>query len=270
MSDYSGQHRKSRYYVTSILVFDLESSAQWEYNRRGIRDKFLRDGRRMSFKRLRDRRRAEALVPLLRAANTITGVCATFAISKKVGTLCTRPEDFDKFSQRLNLRGKWNSKSFEHVVRLTHFVSLLVAGLSQPGQHIYWISDEDPFFANTRRSQDVAHLVSSFTSHYVAHQLGELGVGTTQIDEGDLLEEDLAAIPDLVAGAVAEIATAIAKENQGRIPIGLTLSLPTDLAPKTEILADWIADDTQSLKRPIVVFDKTKSNALSVYRFSLG
>ena len=224
----------------------------------------------MSFKRLGDCRRAEALPPLLRAANTLTGVCATFAISKRVGTLCTRPDDFDRFSHRLNLRGKWNSRTFERVVRLTHFVSLLVAGLSQPGQHIYWISDGDPFFANSRRSQDVARLLSSFTSHYVAHQLGELGIGTTQIDEGDLLEEDLAAIPDLVAGAVAQIASAVAKQNQGRIPIGLALSLPTDLAPKTEILADWLADEMQSLKRPIVVFDKTASNALSVYRFGLG
>ena len=70
----------------------------------------------------------------------------------------------------------------------------------------------------------------------MTHQLGELSVGTTQIDEGDLVEEDLTAVPDLVAGAIAEVTTAIARENHGRIPIGLVLPLPAKLAEKTEVL----------------------------------
>jgi len=32
---------------------------------------------------------------------------------------------------------------------------------------------------------------------YIQYQLDELGIGTTEIDEGDRLEEDLTAIPDL-------------------------------------------------------------------------
>lgn len=270
MSDYGGEHQASRYEVISILVFDFEATAEWEHRRRQIRSNTLKDNRRMSFKNLNDRRRKQALLPFLSAADTITGVCATFVIRKVIKHLCSLPEDFTEFQERVNLEGGWNSKGFEHAIRLVHFVSLLIAGLSHPNQNVYWISDEDRLFANTRRSQDIVCLASYFTSYYVKHSLGELGIGTTQIDEDDLRLEDLTALPDLVAGAAAEIATNIAATYNGRIPVGLALSLPKKLSPKTKVLADWLADSTQSLKRPIITFDLAETGALGVSRLTLA
>ena len=270
MSDYGGEHRTSRYDVISILVFDSEARGEWEHRRRLIRSNILKDSRRMSFKNLTDRRRKQALLPLLSAADAITGVCATFVISKEIKHLCSLPEQFTEFQKHVNLEGSWNSKSFERVIRLVHFVSLLIAGLSRPKQNVYWISDEDRFFANTRRSQDVVRLASYFTSHYVKHPLGELGIGTTQIDEADRGLEDLTALPDLVAGALAEIAASIAATYHGRIPMGLALSLPAKLSSKTKVIADWLADDTPSLKRPIITFDLAETGELGVSRLTLA
>jgi len=266
MSDYGGEHRTSSYEVISILALDFESTRQWEYMRREIRLRKLKDSRRMSFKNLGDHRRKQALEPFLLAANSITGVCASFAIHKEVKFLCTNPKQFGEFIQQMNLEGRWNAKALERMIRLAHFISLLIAGLSQPNQNVYWISDEDSFFANTPRSQDVANLTSSFTSYYVKHQLGELGVGTTQIDEDDLRLEDLTAVPDLVAGAIADLMTRITAICGGRISRNLALSLPDKLPPKVQVLASWLADDTQTLKRPIVVFDIGEAGQLRVWR----
>lgn len=270
VSDYGGEHPTSRYDAISILVFDSEARGEWEHRRRHIRSKILKDSRRMSFKNLADGRRKQALLPFLSAADTITGVCATFVILKEIKYLCALPEHFNEFQKHVNLEGNWNPKSFDRVIRLVHFVSLLIAGLSHSKQNVYWISDEDCLFANTRRSQDVVNLATYFTSHYVKHPMGELGIGTTQIDEADLGLEDLTALPDLVAGAVAEIATSIADTYHGRIPMGLALSLPAKLSSKTKILAAWLADDTQSLKRPIVSFDLAETGELGVSRLTLA
>jgi hypothetical protein len=270
MSDYGGEHRTSRYDTISILAFDSEARGEWEYRRRQIRSKILKDSRRMSFKNLADCRRKQALLPFLSAANTINGVCATFVIRKEIKHLCSLPEHFNEFQKHVNLEGSWNSKSFDRVIRLVHFVSLLIAGLSHPKQNVYWISDEDCLFANTRCSQDVVNLATYFTSHYVKYPLGELGIGTTQIDEADLGLEDLTAVPDLVAGGLAEIATSIAATYGGRIPVGLALSLPAKLSPKAKVLADWLADDTQSLKRPTICFDLAETGELGVSRLTLA
>lgn len=270
MSDYGGEHRKSSYEVISILVLDSENTGQWEYMRREIRLKKLKDSRRMSFKNLGDQRRKQAFEPFLLAANSITGVCASFAIHKEVKFLCTNPKQFGEFIQQFKLEGGWNAKALDHLIRLVHFICLLIAGLSQPNQNVYWISDEGSFFANTPRCQDVTRLASYFTSYYVKHQLGELGIGTTQIDEADMRLEDLTAIPDLVAGAVADLATRIATTYGGRIPLGLALSLPPKLPPKVQVLVNWLTDDTQRLKRPIVVFDLAETHQLRVYRLQLA
>ena len=270
MSDYGGEHRKSSYEVTSILVLDSENTGQWEYMRREIRLKKLKDSRRMSFKNLGDQRRKQAFEPFLLAANSITGVCASFAIHKEVKFLCTNPKQFGEFIQQFELEGGWNAKALDHLIRLVHFICLLIAGLSQPNQNVYWISDEGSFFANTPRCQDVTRLASYFTSYYVKHQLGELGIGTTQIDEDNLRLEDLAAVPDLVAGAVADLTTRIATTYGRRIPLNLALSLPNKLPPKVQVLVDWLTDDTQRLKRPIVVFDLAETHQLRVYRFQLA
>ena len=100
------------------------------------------------------------------------------------------------------IKGKWNPNNLEQMMRTVQLVSTLLAAVAVQGQSIYWISDVDECFATEERKIDTARMMSSFTSEYVKHNLGELGIGTTEINQGDRLEEDLTAIPDLAAGAV--------------------------------------------------------------------
>src|SRR6185369_2143739 len=254
VSDYGGNHQKSKYLTTSILLMDLGNSSEWELKRRDVRESHLRDGRRMSFKGLNDVHRRRALVPFLKAADSIHGICVTIAVHKSIRFLCTDKENWPSLMPSLKLQARWSNGAFENAMRLVHFVSLLVGGFSRKGQEVYWISDQDDFFANRIFSEDVAAMVSRFTSHYAKHPLAKLGVGTTDLDEGDRLEEDLAAIPDLAAGAVSDIATAIANASGGRLPDGIAIEVPK-LSGKAELLTDWLADHGQRLKRPIISFD---------------
>jgi hypothetical protein len=268
-SDYSGAHKSSKYEVISVLYVDAEASSEWEERRRHVRHHTMGDGRRMSFKSLRDRHRQKAIVPFLSVAEALTGVCVSLVIRKSIRSLHGDKDVFDQFRKVLPFKGKWRDKQLERMMRITHLVSFLIGGLSRPGQNIYWISDQDDIFADEHKSTDTAQVISRFTSHYVKHQLGELGIGTTTLDEGDRFEEDLAAIPDLAAGATAELANKLADVCGGRIPLGVAIPLERVLVWKVEMLSDWLYDDLGSFKRVIILFEKQRNGMFSVCKLNM-
>lgn len=269
-SDYSGDTKRSDYHVISVLYLDVHASAEWELRRRVIRQRYLADGRRISFKALGDRQRQSALVPFLQAANEIEGICITLAIRKSIKVLCSDMNVSGFLQNDLAFESKWKQRPFENMLLVTHLISVLVAGMSKPRQHIYWVSDEDALFANLARSRDLGQMLSRFTSYYVKQELGELGVGTTSMDEGDRYEEDLAAIPDLAAGAIAEVATRLSTAVGGVIRTGVALPFYGSLSPKTEFISSWLADGTQRLRRVVVLFERSGEKAFTVSRFNIG
>ena len=261
-SDYSGTHKKSKYFVISILLADIYNSYDWEYSRRKIREKLLPDNRRMCFKSIaNDRYRRNALVPFLQAASSVEGLLASFIIRKSVKRLVTFPGLLDKWYDQLGLNGKWTEKQFENMLRIANFVSILIGAMGKTKQSIYWISDEDEIFANSSKQKDVALMMSRLSSLYIKHQPGELGVGTTTIDPGDRVEEDLVAVSDLAAGALAEIVQNLSKHpNYYK---GKAAAIPTGLKPKTSLIYDWLCSSSK-LKRTTIIFDKSNKGNFSV------
>ncbi|MBD2169538.1 hypothetical protein H6G04_34850 [Calothrix membranacea FACHB-236] len=268
-SDYSGANKSSRYHVSVILCADLKASVDWLVLSQKVRQEYLADGRRMSYKSLSDRQRAKALIPFLSAAEYIHGLCFVVIVNKNIRNLCLNSDDYDKMRKILQLQGRWKDKELEEALRLTHFVGCLIGGLSQSKQNIYWISDEDSLFANTSRSQDMARLLSSYSSHYAKWSLGEIGIGTTAIDEGDRIDEDFAAVTDLVAGGVAEVTTRLSEVCGGRIPSKLAIEYDREFLPKADLIARWLWLGRSNLRRVAVLFEKQQGKELSVSRYQM-
>jgi hypothetical protein len=151
-----------------------------------------------------------------------------------------------------------------------HLVSCLVGGLSQANQNVYWVSDEDSVMASMHHQLDVATLLSKFSSHYVRHPLGELGVGTTRIDEGDRFEEDLAAVADLVAGGLAEVTSRVLESCGSRIPSGVAIDHRAGFKPKASVIADWFWTAGGSLRRVAVLIERVDRGQLSISRFDMS
>lgn len=197
-SDYSGSHRDSVYEVYSVLVADLAFCNEWRATRQKIRNRFLSQNRRMSYKGLNDGQRRRALAPFLFAANQIPGVCASLAVAKNVGTLFT--QDDSPMNPELAEYLSWNEAAFERALRIVHFVSFFIAGVSRPNQDVFWFSDEDEIAANPQRVTLLTRLWANVMSHYTVHPLRHLKCGTTKSDDGSNEIEDLAAVPDLAVG----------------------------------------------------------------------
>jgi hypothetical protein len=268
-SDYGGIDKKYRYHVSTILCADMEASTRWETLRREVRSRYLSDGRRMSYKALNDQQRKRALVPFLAAAEYIHGLCLVIIVNKSIRHLClNNAADYQKMREVTQLKARWRDQELETMLRITHLVGLVEGGLSQPGQNIYWISDEDSLFANLVRHGDVARLLSSYSSHYVKHNLGELGIGTTSIDEGDRVEEDLASVADLVAGGIAEVTTRMAEQCGGRIPTHLAVERNKIFLPKADLIARWFWLGKSNLRRVAVLFEK-QTQGFSCSRYQM-
>jgi hypothetical protein len=259
-SDQSGHHRDSRYHVTSILAVDVDNSPAWPELRSEVRNRFIADGRRMSFKSLNDRHRRAALLPFLGAAGLLHGFCATVAIEKGIRWFITAPGVLDAYRSSVEMQGRWEVEQFEGLARLAGIVAMFVAGVVQPNQQVMWVSDQDDAFANPARSADAARLFAGFMSAFVKHPLDRLLIGTTQMDEGDRGEEDLAAIPDLLAGALAEGVTALAAQGHEGAPT---------LRDKTQTILGWLFRTPKRLAHIEVVVERGPDGRFIMFAFEL-
>ncbi|NRD62267.1 hypothetical protein HRD49_10975 [Corallococcus exiguus] len=266
-TDYGGDHAKTAFGSLSFLVADLELCSLWEGLRVSVRRQFLRDSRRMAFKHLRDKRRADALIPFLRSADNIPGLLATFLFDRRLKSIFKPDRPGEEPSPDLSPK-TWNPKVFEKLCRIGHIGGLLINGLSAEHQNVIWITDEDEIAPNTEQHRKATILIGHFASHYCSHQLGHFRFGTTKSDSGKLDLEDLVSVPDLAAGATAEIMNGLFKANT--IPQGAFLIPPSKTTSNKALkIAGWMAKKDQPLKRmtfftELVSLDRFKTKLLQM------
>ncbi len=269
-SDYSGYERKSKYWVYSLLIVDIDKCTDWEIMRRRVRNSFLGDKRRMSFKNLNDCKRLRALEPFLSAASRISGLCVCIAQTKKMNHSFFDRDKLDQLKSRINIddihSARWNAESLNNMWTIVAFIAIFIAGLAKPKQNIYWVSDEDDIFANPQRSADTAKLLSALTSMYVDFNLGELGIMTTKVDEGDRFEEDLNAISDLSAGAIAELLNQMSLTGSGKVRVGLVYPMIQNISKKTEIITTWLSNNDCNLSRLTFLLEEAHEGMFGIAR----
>jgi hypothetical protein len=245
-SDYSGSAPNSQYDLIGILVVDLENSRDWQTARLAVRRKFLADGRRMAFKNLNDGSRRAAIVPFLQSAELLTGACVVLAIDKRIKNFGGFEGIHGGMEERKMLTARWKPKSFRRMIDITHTVSALISCLCRKGQNIYWISDHDDCFASATHCEDTRKMMDIFSSMHVHFPLGEIALGTTGLDQGDRLEEDLASIPDIATGGLCEIVN-IMHAKHGQIP-NLKTEAP-DVSHKSALIRDGFFSHHSTLRK---------------------
>lgn len=258
-ADFSGQHELAKYESYAFLIADFVYLWLWEEMRQKVRQEYLNNHRRMSFKKLADSQRRNALVPFLRAANCIPGLCITVLIDKSIPSLFQKNDRLDMSSSEYDGYRHWKPHVFEKLLRVAHFSALLISCMSSPRQNLIWFIDEDEIVPNEQRLQEACRICSHILAHYLQHDLGNVRLGTTKSDDGSLSIEDLAAIPDLVAGAFCELAPSLALVNNLNDEVGL---INTDLTGKAQTILNWFTDPIHTLKKIIVSIDKNEAGEI--------
>lgn len=266
LSDYGGIHKRFGFHTYTYLCLDLYQSVAWEIQRRAVRRHYLADGRSMSYKKLGDPLRRHALVPFLEAANSICGCLFTFAIDKDIHEFMKGPDLHRILTSLFDDFRDWRIQEVEGRLRVAMLALMLTGGLASAGQNVYWISDQDPVFANEADAAAMSRLLSRLGALFLPADLGALHVGTTAIDEEDRGLEDLAAIPDMASGAIAALCTSMTTRLRQQEPV--EFCVPEDLPQKAQVLCDWFADDSYVLRRGLFVVSRVHNGSICVRTFT--
>lgn len=267
-SDYSGDHKRSDYRVYSFLIADTDNSPNYPELRRQLRSELFPDNRRMSYKKLNDRIRQKALIPFLNIADAFTGLCCAIIVHKDLERMSTSPNSLSLWQRLHGLDARWSRPAFEAMARIAHFFCLLISVASSPNQHVTWITDQDEIVANDKRLTDVMNFVAKMSNLYSDHPLGEFAMNSTQVDTGDRAVEDFVAVPDLVAGAFADIVTVWSQQPDWRNGNDLTLS-PEAIPAKANVISTWFCSESANLKRCAVLVDRFDEHRFVVQNLGL-
>jgi len=267
VSDYAGDNSTFGFHSYSFLLADLAFAWYWDEVRRALRRSVLKDGRRLSYKKLQsDENRARCLVPFLRAANSIPGLLITLLVDKRVKSLF-KP-DLDLGFPEAVPRNRWRAAQFEKLMRIAHFSALLISGLVGDQQRVLWVSDQDEIVPNNDRHIDACKLFGHVLGHYLNCDVGRCQFATTRGDDGSLVLEDLATLPDLSAGALAELVSWMAKAGC-LASTSVLAPMSQDISMKARALVNWLADGRFTLKKLAFVIEHGPGDAVVLKRLRL-
>lgn len=257
-TDFGGEHREATYETTGVLLAGSKSVRNWLPLQKALRVEYLPDGRRMSYKGLNDRQKQRALPAFLSSANLLNGLLLLVIVDKRLGSMFSNSGRLSRESLDYPRLDLWPLERIERALRATSLVSLLMRGLSRQGQDLTWFLDEDEVVANETRLREFIDVFGAVSSHYIPHLLGHCRIGTTACDNGSREIEDLAAIPDLAIGALADILPELARG--GGLSTSLTTMLSEELKPKTRPLVNWLAARGAPLRRCVLVLSPSPTS----------
>jgi hypothetical protein len=251
-SDFTGDQKESRFNCFTFVITTADAWHRWDHRRKDLRRRFRLATRRISYSKLRDTRKSQALFPFLFAANTIPGIAVTILVDKRIQSLFVTEGKLQPAATEGIDFTSWRPHVYERMMRATHFLALFVAGTCSPGQNIIWITDEDEIAANVERLTQLTHAFGRAIGNLCPHNLGHLRVGTTgTTDSGGLEIEDFAALPDLIGGAVNEVLSGHEREG-ARLLSSVIVPPPKNLPRKVHDLMDALLDDAAVLRKLVV------------------
>lgn len=253
-SDYSGQHATSQFEALCFLFVDADRSRSWIRAQESLRKQFLPDGRRLSYKALNDRQRIAALPRFLEATNLLCGLLVVVLVDKRIESLFKSSGKIESSDPEIQSIAHWAPHVVEKLLRVCHFASFFLSGLSREYQDVLWITDQDDIAANAERHGELVSTFGRISSHYLPHTLGRLHLATTASDTGKRDVEDFVAIADLAAGAICETLNTYHRLGIPPAP-GVTLPIPNGIDAKVLRLMNWFSDSRSSLKRLVLAFE---------------
>src|ERR1017187_4012380 len=253
-SDYSGDQGNCPFFVYGFIIADEQASPGWPLRVQRVRQKFLKDDRRMSFKNMNDGHRRQALIPFLEAAEHLEGNVITVAVSKELAYLSAGK---NTVAVMKTLRARWDRRSFERMARVIHFFSLFLGAWSAPSVDVTWITDDDTIVANADRLEDMHQVAARFSGLYVPHSMGVFAMNTVAVDTKDRGFEDFVAIPDLAAGMIGEVMSLRSRQANSEFS-GECLS------NKSQVISDWFWYRSGSLKKTCILIDRAGKGRFGV------
>jgi hypothetical protein len=152
--------------------------------------------------------------------------------------------------------GPWATKSFGKLSRVGQLAAIIVEGVRADGQNLLWITDEDEIAPNTAKHAESTKVIGHLLNHYCTGDMGHFRFATTASDTGDLLIEDLAAIPDLAAACFNEILARLGLDPESDMQKRLITAVGSSVPLKIRYFASWLAGTSSTLVKANIAIDE--------------
>lgn len=251
-SDYSGQHQAATHEVYSFLTTTQEALVEWLPLRETFRARWLADGRRISFKQLREPMRRRAYPHFLDLVGQLPANLITIMINRNVGSfvyggLAPLVAEFgDCFVPGTS------EHTAEKIYRLAMFVATLQAGLREEGQRSLWISDHDETLDTFEKRECFGRLAAYLTFGLTGwRKPADLNFATTEAVWLPAWAEDLVAVPDIAAGACARLSSLL-PIFKGRPTWIVPVNDLSEVDWRAQIFGDWLSAPQGKLRHVLV------------------
>jgi len=224
-SDYSGQHKEATHESYSFLITSDINLMEWLPRLKVFRNKWLPDGRRLSFKKLNEPVRWRALPAYLETLGQLKGNLITVMVDRQVDSFISGgpASAIEVFPDCFPLDAKHGT--VEKMLRLASFVALILSGLRRENQKSIWISDHD-------RPAD----------HHFS---------TTELPASPYWAEDIASIADLAAGAYCNMSSHL-PAYLGKETWKIRVAPGSVKDKRARAIGNWLASDKKTLKHVLL------------------
>jgi hypothetical protein len=252
VSDYSGQHRQATHEVYSFLITTKHVLDDWLPQLAEFRQTFLPDGRRLSFKQLREPVRRRAYPHFLGVVARLPANLITIMIDNRVGPIAPGGPAETALIFDDCFPANVSAASVEKMFRLAYFIALLGAGLRNEEQSSLWISDHDETLDTFDKREGLGRLTSylsfGFTGWRNPAQQNFLTTGASNCPRW---VEDLAAIPDIAAGACAQLSNTLPLFEGSKT---WTIRLLSHVEPdwRAKVFGDWLSEPNGVLRHVLL------------------
>jgi len=251
-SDYSGQHKEATREAYSFLVTTDLALNEWLPLLREFRERWLPDGRRISFKKLNEPVRWRALPAFLEAAGKLSGNLITVLIDRRVGSFIDGgaesavkvfPDCFPPDTKH---------GTVEKMLRLASFVALILSGLRRENQPSMWISDHDETLDSHEKREGFARLATYLTFGLTGwRNAADHLFGTTESSTVPYWSEDVAALADLAAGAYCQMSNHL-PTFLGKEAWQVLVASGDVESQRARAIGDWLATGHCALKHVLL------------------
>jgi hypothetical protein len=216
--------------------------------------------REMAYKKLADKCRQQALVPFLEAADDIHGLIITLLVSKRVQSVLELG-GVAHLQQIVPALANWKTGTVEKLYRIQTWFAFLHTGLCDPAQRTCWLTDDDEIVGDTKRLATATNMLLSLSRCLFAHEIWLGSADTVNSMDARIagVAKDIAAIPDLVGGALADAWSATAG-NGFECDLSNLVAMSQEIPEKAKNIIEWFLRDDKPLRRLFAAIDLSEKD----------
>ncbi len=251
-SDYSGQHKEATHESYSFLITSDINLMEWLPRLKVFRNKWLPDGRRLSFKKLNEPVRWRALPAYLETLGQLKGNLITVMVDRQVDSFISGgpASAIEVFPDCFPLDAKHGT--VEKMLRLASFVALILSGLRRENQKSIWISDHDEALDSHDKREQFARLATYLTFGLTGwRRPADHHFSTTELPASPYWAEDIASIADLAAGAYCNMSSHL-PAYLGKETWKIRVAPGSVKDKRARAIGNWLASDKKTLKHVLL------------------